>query len=1081
VRDGDSDIKDYAVFQQALDTLVGIEDAAQYLKDRLSELNEQQVRIDSLNAELAQLELDIASTDAANHALGVDINATATRIDDLYLEVKEEAAYQENLKQDILALRQEIAEKENALRAEYSDELAAARAAVGVANNAHEAALANKRATDAAIQALVEESVITELLPNMADDFASPSGVLGQSATSDMAAQAALSLLNTAESQLVSALNAISFEGVTDEAELASLNTQLANLQAAVARVFQAEQAVRDDMAARYAVAYTKANQTQTQTTLADVQARLAHMEAQIAEHAFTALGEPTDVQKTPLSVSHEIADARTDAELKAAIEQAQADFEESITLAQQKNQSVTGFIQGMYGSITQSFNEATDEFSPHVTEHFGGFSTPSANDFHALFDWELRRIGNSQYPTFIFDGYTDRFTQTLSDALSPKSTESVKAQQTTLQYNLAYIRYISYTTSSVAGIVDVHERLTQTLTQLDALLSDPSEWFLTQEEATALWEAREQPDNGPTAEEAYAAAMAQATADANTYRTEVTTALSYMDMLTDRLTTYHTTLLDRDEAKQTLETLKNTLSTRQSEAVTTALREELRAVSIDLQQTTAEIAVQQNLLQIDPDNTEALAQLAQLEAKETALLSTQSTLMTELDATDSVQDVVTNIAIGSLDDAARVKVDAEQDILANKAKIAALKGEVATLSEKIEDQLDDLAERRSAYETQLEAVKEADTVLKNTQSTLTTQQKGLDAQILNVGTAEAAVAQLSANKQSALEDQSSAQQIIQVENLNLANANQLLSVHEPVLMQEGVLDEVANAEELEDATLKIEDLKQKKSALISHFNKYLTDGMDKKLILEVLSLNNKNPLPGNGLGYISDFKQKITSSLARELLGIGMYAQVTSFGIFPSKVEQKVNEIKSKVVSFSGSDFLYIDSDLSDISSFYSNFSIFSNFSAFKSYLGALISLDVMDGFEWSYFEKNIYQPPIFNSRYIYTAYQNELEVYLKPLASKALKDVNVSNDYIDNIREYESSIADVNDEIVRLTEIDVAYNKVREATEAKEAAETAIVNANTAISDARTSLELIDVDIADAEAALTAARTAREAGEAA
>lgn len=1102
VRDGDSDIKDYAVFQQALDTLVGIEDAAQYLKDRLSELNEQQVRIDSLNAELAQLELDIASTDAANHALGVDINATATRIDDLYLEVKEEAAYQENLKQDILALRQEIAEKENALRAEYGDELAAARAAVGVANNAHEAALTQKAITDAAIQALVEESVITELLPGMADDFASPSGVLGQSTTSDMAAQAALSLLNTAESQLVSALNAISFEGVTDEAELASLNTQLTNLQAAIARVFQTEQAVRDDMAARYTVAYTKANQTQTQTTLADVQARLAHMEAQIAEHAFTALGEPTDVQKTPLSVSHEIADARTDAELQAAIEQAQADYQASITLAQEKKSSLNGFMTAMSWSITQQFTAATDNFSPSLTVPYQYNSVPYLDSTHALFDWELV---NRSY--FNISGYSDHFEQALDDALSPGGLTSLQSQQTTLQYHLGFIRNISETTSSVAGILTVQETLTESLSQLNTLLSDPSAWFLTLEEATALWQGREQELNAPSPERAHEAAVSNAVSDASIYSSDVTTALTYMGMLKSVLTNYHNTLLDRDEAKQTLETLKNTLSTRQSEAVTTALREELRAVSIELQQTTAEIAVQQNLLQIDPDNTEALAQLAQLEAKETALLSAQSTLMTELDATDSVQDVVTNIAIGSLDDAARVKVDAEQDILANKAKIAALKGEVATLSEKIDEQLGELAERRSAYDAQLQAVQDADTALKNTQSTLATQQQALNTHILNVGNAEAAVAQLSANKQSALDDQFNAQQTLQLETQKLDSANELLSIHEAVLTQEGVLDEEANAEELLEAERLLSSAILKEETLLDEYYKHISDPQNRidthrALALDYVhrfnsQLSEDSPLPESGFGFASggaslgSFAALTISKLIvldRHYSGMHdvvnrwdlLFSKNSSLTLFEVTDEDNLQNLLEELADIRIPLSYMANLGVNDVTS--AGFPVVNlnwrwieskfNWSKYLDY-GSKIEANDEVQFEAANrsFVVGYYEAGVLATSFYYT----------KTWANAGLTKLDELKQTLTELSEIKSEISNLRDNISRYRSVDIAYDKVTEANAAKEAAETAIANANTALSDARDALALVDEDIADAEAALMAARSAREAGEAA
>ncbi|WP_231870128.1 hypothetical protein [Grimontia celer] len=1081
VRNGDSVLSDYGVFQQALDTLGGIEDAAEYLQERLNEVNEQQARIDSLNADILALEQDIAATDAENHTLGIDINDAANRIDSLYLEVREEAAYQETLKQDILALRQEIAEKENALRAEYSEELAAARAAVGVANNAYEAALSHKAVTEAAVQALVGESVITELLPDMTDDFALPSGVLGQSTTSDMAAQAALSLLNTAESQLVTAINAIRFEGVTDEAELASLNAQLANLQAAVARVFQTEQAIRNDMAARYTVTYTQANQTQTQTTLADVQARQAYMEAQIAEHAFTALGEPADVQKAPLSVSHEIADARTEAELQAAIEQAQVDYETAIALAQEKNRSVTGFIQGMYGSITQSFNAATDEFLPNLYVPYQYYSVPYLHSAHALFDWELDRHSNH----FNIYGYSEHFEQALNDALSPGGLESVKAQQTTLQHHLAHVRYISYTTSSVAGMLDVQKSLTQTLTQLDALLSDPSEWFLTQEEATALWEAREQEVNAPSAESAYNAAMYQAERDAIVFRTYIKSALSDMAMLADRLTTYYDALLDRDEAKQTLETLKNTLSTRQSESVTTALREALRATALELQQNAADIAVQQDLLTIDPDNSEALAKLVQLEAKETELLTTQSALMVELDATDSVQDVVTSIAINSLDDAVRVKVDAEKDILANKAKIATLKGEVATLSEKIDEQLVDLAERRSAYDAQLQAVQDADTALKNTQSTLATQQQALETHILNVGNAQAAVAQLSANKQSALDDQSSAQQTLQLETQKLDSANELLSIHEPVLTQEGVLDEEANAEELSEAITDLGAATTQEGNARTALRNYLTSGVK----------------GASQTYHVTDtYKALNLSPKMNDRLASGQFGHTTErmhqwvVGLISPQFPQITNmPIKIIETGFIVGDFIN-SVDLAPA---------FSEVKKYKDVLNGLIQLfQSLPAYNYRNLPTTLYPMDYFSAVYgavfnggfasIHSGFADHIvntiaidyyNFYLdiQNWANEGIKELNLLEGYLVAINNAVTNKNTLQATVNRLTEVDVAYDKVTEANAAKEAAKTAIANANAAISDSRAALLLIDQDIADAEAALTAARSAREAGEAA
>lgn len=857
VRNGGSVLSDYAVFQQALDTLGGIEDAAEYLQERLNEVNEQQARIDSLNAEILALEQDIAATDAENHTLGIDINDAANRIDNLYLEVREEAAYQEILKQDILTLRQEIETKEDELRVQYAEELATAQSAADTASAAYEAALSHKAVTEAAVQALVGERVITELLPDMADDFASPSGVLGQSTTSDMAAQAALSLLNTAESQLVTAINAMRFEGVTDEAELASLNTQLTSLQAAVARVFQTGLAIRDDMAARYTVAYTQANRTQTQTTLADVQGRQAHMEAQITEHAFTALGEPGDVQKAPLSVSHEIADVRTDAELQAAIEQAQVEYDAALT----------------------------------------------------------------------------------QDA--------------------------------------------------------------------------------------------------------------------------------RDAAAQTLTTLKNTQSTRQSEAVTTELREMLRATALELQQAAADIAVQQDLLTIDPDNSEALAQLAQLEAKETALLTTQLTLMAELDATDSVQDVVTSIAINSLDDAVRVKVDAEKDILANKAKIATLKGEVATLSEKIDEQLGELAERRSAYDAQLQAVQDADTALKNTQSTLGTQQQALDTHILNVGNAEAAVAQLSANKQSALDDQLTAQQTIQLETQKLDSANELLSIHGPVLMQEGVLDEAANAKELSEAKQELVKATNSYSLFKSQLEKYSKNSSNRNLIVKALNLYH-TPVSMSFRPF----------RIENEVIDPSVYRGVA----------QLVLKAKSPSIVSMPSDFKNTFSILGQLLVSPERFGEFkAKLTVYKNALNAISNINLTE-----YNFDNSGTPRYFQRNYGVAGAMDHYPIYLSDVVPKAnteiaswgksaVTNINSLLSVVVGFGEYSARKVDLEAQVARLTEVDIAYDKVREANAAKDAAETAIANANKAISDSHAALLLIDQDIADAEVALTAARSAREAGEAA
>ncbi|WP_017008968.1 hypothetical protein, partial [Enterovibrio norvegicus] len=164
VRNGDSDISDYTLFQQALYDLSGIETASEELKAKLDELNAQQGRIDALGAELSALEIQIASTDAENATLGININQAAVRLDNLYLEIKEEAAHQENLKDDIDALREEIENKEGALSAQYANELAAAKSALNAADVAYDIALSKKAQTQEKVRALLGESALTEYL-----------------------------------------------------------------------------------------------------------------------------------------------------------------------------------------------------------------------------------------------------------------------------------------------------------------------------------------------------------------------------------------------------------------------------------------------------------------------------------------------------------------------------------------------------------------------------------------------------------------------------------------------------------------------------------------------------------------------------------------------------------------------------------------------------------------------------------------------------------------------------------------------------------------------------------------------------
>ncbi|WP_231870136.1 hypothetical protein [Grimontia celer] len=623
VRNGDSDIKDYAVFQQALDTLGGIEDASAELKAKLDELNAQQARIDALNAELETLEQDIASTDAANHALGVDINDAATRIDNLYLEVREEAAYQENLKQDILTLRQEIETKEDELRVQYAEELATAQSAADTASAAYDDAVAQKAVTEAAVQALVGESKISELLPDMADDFASPSGTIALSTHSDSAAQTALAVILQARTTLETRLETEADVGIK------------ADIATALARLADIETTVRKDAQASLSLAYTTASQTQTASTLLDVQMRLNNMEAQIAQNAFIALGSVVNVETDPLAGQQDIEDIRTLDELNATLAVAETEYGAAQSAAYEAQTAFQTYLAGGHGLETK-INIATNPVKPILPMH----SEDAWPELRTLFDAD----------TFVY-GFGEQFERVYASLL-PGETEVNPSYllRAELLSNLELIdvelegTLQSASLNTMLNDLQAHKSTFEVM--LEAL-SKVADHFWALDDASDIWSARHPAGSAPayTLEEALAATKTQAETSSGTIKQNILTLLETLSAYEAQLTTTLNAATALEVADADVSELQSLIAAKEESEATEALTLSLRQVSAELQVLSVQIRDQQARLAADPDNTALLDGLAALVNEQNTRLTEQAELLVQLQTYNAHEVLVASAA----------------------------------------------------------------------------------------------------------------------------------------------------------------------------------------------------------------------------------------------------------------------------------------------------------------------------------------------------------------------------------------------------------------------------------------------------
>ncbi|WP_205685945.1 hypothetical protein [Enterovibrio baiacu] len=628
VRDGDSDIKDYAVFQQALDNLGGIEEASVELNAKLTALNTQQARIDSLNAELAQLEQDIASTDAANHALGVDINTAATRIDNLYLDVKEEAAYQENLKQDILELRAEIETKEDALRVQYHEELSAAQTAADTASAAYEVALTQKAITDAAVQALVTESIITELMPETHDDFASQSGAIARATESSVRAEAALAVIHDARNTLDAR-----FASETD----VSVKQALAS---ALARLADVEAAVRRDGEASLTRAYTDASNTQAAATLLDVQMRLNNMEAQIAQNAFIALGSVVNVDVAPQAGQRDVEDTRTLDELNAALELAQAEYGIAQATATRRQADFSTYLNSGELSELSVRLALRSQVSLPVTSSYPALS--------ALFDSGSVVHGYAEH-------YEDVYYSLLEEAGYPNQGLS-EGVQTHIELMAVELEG-SLQHSSLADMLSELDDYIARLDTLGQIRSEIPAHFWSQQSPEELWQSRHPTYIDPvTGEERYHQepdyTLGEALGATNVkVQSDVDSYVALTEQGLELLAAYRENLSSVVEAKKALDAAQDAMfelqfqiEMKEQEAQTEALTLSLRQVSAELQALSTQIRDQQARIASDPSNNVLLDELAALVSDQNTLLTQQAELLVQLQ-THNVHELLADAA----------------------------------------------------------------------------------------------------------------------------------------------------------------------------------------------------------------------------------------------------------------------------------------------------------------------------------------------------------------------------------------------------------------------------------------------------
>ncbi|WP_231590824.1 hypothetical protein [Grimontia sp. AD028] len=587
----------------------------------------------------------------------MDINDAATRIDNLYLEVREEAAYQENLKQDILTLRQEIETKEDELRVQYAEELADAQSAADTASAAYDEAVAQKAVTEAAVQALVGESVITELLPDMADDFASQTGAIALSTESETAAQTALALIHQLKTTLEARLETEADVGIK------------ADIAMALARLADIDAAVRQDEQASLTLAYTTASHTQTAATLLDVQMRLNNMEAQIARNAFIALGSVVNVETDPLAGQQDIEDIRTLDELNAALAVAQTEYGAAQTAAYEAQTAFQTYLAGGHGLETK-INVATNPVKPHLYMHAGD----AWPELRTLFDAD----------TFVY-GFGEQFERVYASLL-PEDTEVNPSYvlRAELLSNLELIDVElegALQSSSLNTMLNDLQAHKATFEVMLEALSKVADHFWALDDASDIWAARHPAGSAPayTLEEALAATKTQAETSSETIKQNILTLLETLSAYEAQLTTTLNAATALEAADADVSELQSLIAVREESEATEALTLSLRQVSAELQVLSVQIRDQQARLAADPDNTSLLDGLAALVSEQNARLTEQAELLVQLQTYNAHEVLVASAASEADTASASIMTAAQWDeavAVAHQAYLDALETE---------------------------------------------------------------------------------------------------------------------------------------------------------------------------------------------------------------------------------------------------------------------------------------------------------------------------------------------------------------------------------------------------------------------
>ncbi|WP_231590890.1 hypothetical protein [Grimontia sp. AD028] len=532
--------------------------------------------------------------------MGVDINDAATRIDNLYLEVREEAAYQENLKQDILTLRQEIETKEDELRVQYAEELATAQSAADTASAAYDEAVAQKAVTEAAVQALVGESGITELLPDMADDFASQAGIIALSTESEEKANAALELIENArsvtelmaketnnelttfankhanliakqaelkvqiedieeqiqmsnddtEKQLLQdGLNTLRDEKASviqeiekfDWSRYASLNEKPAIQLLVLELLTKLENTIKNDITSRIELNQKRATHAQFLNSLKDVELRRSHMELQLYDYSFIDLGQPVDVTVGPLGIHSEAENVKSSGELELAVNKAKNDVEKlSVKL--------TGLWGSFYNNINVNNNEivsdfinATDSFYPFVYVYdesaYGG----------------LRTLFESN--EFVY-GYSEFFEEYIYSKLGPEIDRvTLKTQQEELSEQLFNLHNLGENREALDKAKALLKQYLTTLNKIESTLLSAPDNILTFEQASSLWNSKNPEGNAEySAYDAYQETLHQANYSASSFLNKVYESASKLDALVSNLEEIESAYIEQEAARTLLE-----------------------------------------------------------------------------------------------------------------------------------------------------------------------------------------------------------------------------------------------------------------------------------------------------------------------------------------------------------------------------------------------------------------------------------------------------------------------------------------------------------------------------------------------